>query len=115
MSISFYFDHNIDSAILDGLRSRGVNVLSAREDLHDRAGDRVILRRSTELNRLLFTNDTDFLRIAAEMQAADQAFCGIAFASQRGTVVGKIIDDLELISSALELSDLNSQVVYLPL
>jgi hypothetical protein len=115
MSVPLYFDHNIDIAILNGLRNRGIDVLSAREDGFDRADDRLLLARSSALKRLLFTNDTDFLRIAAEMQASSEAFSGIAFASQRGTVVSQIIDDLELIASALSLEDLENRVLFLPL
>lgn len=39
MSVAFYFDHNMQIAVVAGLRQRGIDVLTTLEDQHDRQPD----------------------------------------------------------------------------
>lgn len=61
MSLALYMDENVHGAITTGLRLRGVDVLTVQED--DRAGlpDPLVLDRAMELERIVFTQDSDFL------------------------------------------------------
>jgi predicted nuclease of predicted toxin-antitoxin system len=61
----FYFDENVPGAIVEGLRQRGIDVLTAQEDGFDETPDPLVLDRAGELGRVLFTRDDDFLREAA--------------------------------------------------
>ncbi len=54
-------DAHVQSAISNGLRARGVTVLTAQEDGADHLSDPAILDRSTSLGYVLFTRDRDFL------------------------------------------------------
>jgi predicted nuclease of predicted toxin-antitoxin system len=63
MSLNLYMDHHINAAITAGLRRRGVDVLTCAEDGTDRSDDAHILTRATELGRVVFTQDDDFLKI----------------------------------------------------
>lgn len=114
MSISLYMDQHVHAGIVSGLRSRAVDVLTAREDGMDRAADEELLQRSTELRRLLFTNDSDLLGIANEHQRTQHNFGGVAFAPQKGTSIGRLLDDLELISKAMSPDEVANQVIFLP-
>ena len=114
MSVPLYTDHNVHDGIVIGLRNRSVDVLMAREDGMDRAPDDALLARASELGRVLFTNDTDLLQIAREMQRSQRSFGGILFAPQKGPNIGKLIEDLELISKASEVAEYVGRVIFLP-
>ena len=59
-------DHNVPQPITDGLRLRGVDVLTAYEDGAHSLSDSELLDRATELGRLLFSQDADLLREAGQ-------------------------------------------------
>lgn len=63
--VSYYLDENVQIAIAEQLRRRGINVVTAR-DLN-LLGDEDInhLARATELGRVLCTHDTDYIRLAS--------------------------------------------------
>ena len=54
-------DVHVPLAITEGLRRRNVDVLTAQEDGAQRIGDSDLLDRAAFLNRVLFTQDDDFL------------------------------------------------------
>ena len=62
--VSLYMDHHVPSAITEGLRKRGVDVLTAEEDGAARLDDDPLLDRATSLGRVLFSQDQDLLAIA---------------------------------------------------
>ena len=59
MTVTLYMDHHIPKAITVGLRLRDVDVITAREDGADQLDDDLLLQRTHELNRALFTQDDD--------------------------------------------------------
>ena len=62
MSVQFYMDVHVRRAITEGLRLRGVDVLTAQEDHARELDDPDLLDRSTALGRVFFTQDNDLLR-----------------------------------------------------
>ena len=60
MPVRLYFDVHVDKAIHDQLRLRGVDVLRAQDDGTAERSDEELLRRTTELGRLIFTQDLRF-------------------------------------------------------
>lgn len=54
-------DVQVPLAITEGLRRRGVDVVTAQEDGSGLLEDPELLDRATVLGRLLFTQDEDFL------------------------------------------------------
>lgn len=106
--IRFYTDENVSKAVINGLRQRGADVLSAKDAGLLRATDDEHLARSRAENRVLFTHDEDFLKydLAAENHP------GVVFADQR-MPVGEIIFGLMLIHAALEPAEMFAQVEYL--
>ena len=91
-------DVHVPSAVTEGLRRRGVDVLTSQDDGTREADDEVLLTRATALNRLLFTQDDDFLKLASKWQSSGQPFKGIVISRQLGVSIGRLIDDLELFS-----------------
>ena len=115
MSVALYFDHNVRAAIASGLRQRGADVLLAIEDGFEEADDPAILGRATELGRVVFTSDDDFLAVACEWLSAGLAFSGLIYVHQLRLTVGQTIADLELIARAGSADDFVNRIEYLPL
>ena len=57
MSVRLYFDVHVPSAVADGLRLRGVDVLRAQEDGAAELEDPSLLDRAIELGRVFVTQD----------------------------------------------------------
>ena len=112
--IAIYMDHNVPRAITVGLRLRGIDVITAYEDGADDMDDSSLLDRATELGRVLFTHDDDFLAEATKRQQEDVPFGGVIYAHQMGTTIGVCISNLELISNIGEPEDLLNRVQFLP-
>ena len=115
MPVSFYMDHNVKGPVTVGLRSRGVDVLTAEEDGNKRMSDPSLLDRATELQRVFFTNDDDFLAEGANRQREGIHFPGIVYAHQIRVSVGRSVQDLETIAKTRQLEDVANTVTYLPL
>ncbi len=115
MSIRLYMDVHVPAVITASLRRRGVDVLTSQEDGTLETEDAELLRRATSLGRVLFSQDQDFLRLAAECQRTDIEFCAIVFAHQLGPGIGQIIEDLDLLVNVADELELRNQVIHLPL
>lgn len=115
MAIALYMDHHVPRAITVGLRLRGVDVMTAYEDGADEKDDPQVLERANELERVLFTQDDDFLAEATRRQKSGIFFRGVIYAHQLRISVGRCIHDLEIIAKAGEPEALHNQVQFLPL
>ncbi len=108
-------DVHVRRAVTDGLRLRGVDVLTAQEDSAAKLEDSLLLNRATELGRVLFSQDDDLLREANKRQQTGGTFAGVIYAHQLNVTVGQCINDLELIAKATEFEEWLGNTVYLPL
>jgi hypothetical protein len=115
MAVRLYLNHNVPTAIRDGLKLRGVDVLSAFEDDAHRLGDPELLDRAGELGRVLFSMDNDLLVEAAERQRTGRNFVGVVYVHQMSCSIGRCIEDLELIAEVMEPEQLRGSVQFLPL
>jgi hypothetical protein len=108
-------DVHIPLAVTEGLRRRGIDVLTSQLDGTTQATDEAILTRATELGRLLLSQDEDFLRIAAQKQSRSESFSGIIFAPQIGISIGLLVEEVELLACCATLEELANEVTHLPL
>lgn len=115
MSLRLYMDLHVPAPITRALRDRGVDVLTSQEDRTTKLDDGELLERATSLNRVLFSMDADLRREAVTRQRARRAFAGVIVAEQMGITIGQCINDLELIATVYEPSDIASGIEYLPL
>ena len=115
MAIRFYMDVHVPAAITEGLRRRGVDVLTSQEDGTREFDDATLLERGAELGRVLFSQDQDLLKIAAAWQTAGRPFAGLIFAHQQATSVGQCVVDLELLAEYCSEDELSGQVIFVPL
>jgi len=115
MSVGFYMDEHVPSAITRGLQRRGVDVLRVQDDGFGQTDDELILDRAQELGRIVFTQDKDFLGIVQARQDSGENFAGVIYSAQKGPTIRQCIDDLELASSASSADDWLIVLKYLPL
>lgn len=114
MPITLYMDHHVPKTITESLRLRGVDVLTAFEDGTHELDDSSLLDRATELKSVLFSQDDDLLTEAAKRQRSGNYFCGVIYAHQLNISIGTCIHNLELITNAGELEDIENRVEFLP-
>jgi len=115
MPLTLYMDVHVPAAITSGLRLRNIDVLTSQEDGTDRLPDDRLLDRSTEVGRILFSQDDDLLALAAEWQQASTPFNGVIYAHQLSAGIGTLVNDIELVLSCCSARELANCVTYLPL
>jgi len=106
--VKFYTDEHVARAIARGLRHRGVDVLTAPEAGMLGASDEDQLALAAREQRVLFTQDDDFLRL----HAAGVEHAGIVFARQH-TRIGAIVTGLMLVHEALSAEEMRDKVEFL--
>jgi predicted nuclease of predicted toxin-antitoxin system len=106
--IRFYMDECVAAAVADGLRRRGVDVLTVEDAGLLGASDAEHLDRARREGRVIFTQDDDFLRL----HAAGEQHAGIVYAPQQSGT-GEIIRGLMLIHGVLEDHEMTDHLEYL--
>lgn len=101
-------DEHVSRAIVRGLRNRGIDVLTAQEAALLGASDDEHLAFARIEARVLFSQDTDFLRIAS----TGTHHAGIVYAHQR-TPTGQIIRGLVLVHLVLEAEEMVGQIEFI--
>lgn len=114
MTVELYMDHHVNVAVTDGLRRRGVDVITCAEDDTDTWDDERILERATTFGRAIFTQDDDFLAIADRWLDEGRDFSGVLYAHQLGITIGQAVRVLELIAKVLEPDEMENRVEFLP-
>ena len=73
-------DVQVPRAITEGLRVRGVDVLTAQDDGAGRLDDAALLDRAGSLGRVRFTRDSDLLTEAGRRLRDGQPLVGLVYA-----------------------------------
>jgi predicted nuclease of predicted toxin-antitoxin system len=108
-------DEHVHMAITIGLRFRDVDVLTVQEDNRAGTPDPLLLDHATELGRVIFSQDQDFLVEAQRRQTQGINFSGVIFARQSRVTIGDCIRDLEIIAKVGNLAEFANRVQFLPL
>ena len=106
--IKFYLDEQVNLAVATGLRRRDVDVLTTQEAGMLGASDEDHLALATGQNRVMFTQDDDFLRLHA--QGIEHT--GIVYVRQR-TSIGYIVRGLILIYQLLTPDEMKNRLEFL--
>jgi len=115
VSLAFYLDHHVPAAIAAGLRQLQVDVLTVAEDGKAEWDDDQLLERALELGRIVFTQDRDFLVLAALWQQDRREFAGMVYGHQLRVTVGGAVRDIALIASVMTGAEMRNRVEFLPL
>jgi len=114
MSIGLYMDVHIPKAITNGLRLRGVDVLTAQDDGTITLSDADLLDRTTELGKILYSHDDDLLAEAHVRLSLGRDFAGVIYSHQLTSPIGHCIEDLEIIAKTCEPVDMLNQIEFIP-
>ena len=115
MSLKLYMDEHVPMAITDGLRARGVDVLTAQEDGMRHRPDPDMLDRAVALGRVMFSQDEHFPKEAVARQRRGDHFAGVIYVHQLRLTVGQCVQDLELLAKVYDPGEFVDRVLYLPL
>jgi hypothetical protein len=108
MPVRFHLDENMPGAVADGLRRRGVDVSTSRENRQIGATDEVQLAFAYSQRRAIVTRDQGFLCLHDERVEHS----GIIFWTERRPI-GKLIVALDLLATESAPEDLRQRIVYL--
>ena len=107
--IQFHLDEQVSNAIAEGLRRRGINVTTTPESKMKGASDEEQLAFSRENNRVIFTQDDDFLKLHdQELSHSGIIYCHIGARS-----IGQIIRGLVLIWEVLTPEDMKDHLEFI--
>jgi hypothetical protein len=108
-------DENVPRQITTGLKLRNVDVLTVQEDGRAGLDDPEVLKRASDLDRVLFSRDDDLLSIAHRFQAQGIPFSGVIYSHPQKASIGDCVRDLELIAQVGDPDDCRNCVQFLPL
>ncbi len=98
--------------MVDGLRRRGLDVVTASEVGLRSGSDDQHMEKATSLGRVILTADRDFLVIAAERASNGVPFPGLLFLKPQAAV-GEVVRAVIRASVVIDL-DATSWVCWLP-
>ena len=107
--IRFHLDENVSGAIAAGLRRQGIDVTTTPESGLLGADDPEQVQFAKMENRVIFTQDQDFLRL----HHVGVSHAGIAYCTKEERTIGEIIRGLVLIWEALDPEDMENQVEFI--
>jgi len=106
--IKFYMDEHVPPAVTRGLQLRGIDVTTTHETGMLGASDGTLLAYALSLERVLFSQDEDFLTL--HQQGVPHA--GVAYAPQQ-TPIGRLVRGLLLIHDILTAEEMRGRVEFL--
>lgn len=104
----FYTDESVNVAVAEGLKRRGVKVVSARDAGNLGLSDKEQIDYATRNNFVIVTHDDDFLSMAMKFEHK-----GIVYVHQQKYSVGGLIRGLKLLWDIAEQKDMVNQVEFL--
>lgn len=108
--MKIYCDENIEHCIVEGLRRRGIESVSANGLGYRGKPDEFHLKKASELKAVILTHDTDFLKMASSPKISHR---GIIFSHPRTVSFGQCIRGVELIINILTEKDMENHIEFL--
>jgi uncharacterized protein with PIN domain len=105
----FHLDENVDPAIAEGLRRRGIDVTTTVEAGLLSAGDQEQLRIAHAEGRVLITHDADFLRL----HDRGVSHAGIVYSPKGVRSIGELVRGLVVLAECLTTEEMVDHVEYL--
>ena len=107
-TIKFHLNEHCNSAIAAGLRRHGIDVTTTPEVGLIGATDEQQLAHAFGSGRMIFTKDSDYLRL----DASGTPHAGIAYCHQQSRSIGEIVDGLVLIWEVYDPQEVAGRVEY---
>ena len=116
MTVRFLADEDLDSDIIEGLRSHepAIDILDSKQAGYRGVKDPVLLEFAAQQERILISHDRRTMtRYFRDRLAAGKSSPGLFIAPQR-SAVGDVIESLVLVWTASQSAEWRDTVVYLP-
>ncbi|MCI0462584.1 MAG: DUF5615 family PIN-like protein [Gemmataceae bacterium] len=107
--VRYYCDQHYPSSVTQGLRQRGIDVLTAQEAGRCGLSDTDQLAFATAEERVMATFDSDFLAL----HAGGAQHAGIAWCPATKYGIGQLIQMLVLLHAVLDHDQMRNHVEYL--
>jgi len=108
-----YADEHVVLALVEALRRRGMDVARVQDRGREGAEDADLLAEALADERVMLTNDTDFLRLAAKQSARQEAFAPIFFWPQQQRPIGQLVGSIISEASRQDYESACSEVFFL--
>jgi predicted nuclease of predicted toxin-antitoxin system len=108
-TIRFHLDEHVAHAVADGLRRLGIDVTTSTDAGLLGSADADHIAYGLAQGRVIFTEDDDFLALAA----AGVAHTGLAYCQQNTRSIGQIIRALELIWEVYEPDEMKNRIEFI--
>ncbi|MDO8724662.1 MAG: DUF5615 family PIN-like protein [Candidatus Methanoperedens sp.] len=108
--IKIYADENVNVAIVEGLKRRGVEAWSAIDKCKLGLSDEEQLKYAFEEKTTIFTHDDDFLSMAAQSEIEH---CGIIYVHQQHLSIGDCIRKLKAIVETMSHEEMHNRILFL--
>jgi predicted nuclease of predicted toxin-antitoxin system len=107
--LRFHLDEQVPHAVAHGLRRRQIDVTTTTDAGLLGAADEEHIAFALRENRVIFTNDRDFLRLAA----AGAEHAGIVYCAPEDSRIGNAVRYLALMNDCLSPDELLNHIEYL--
>jgi hypothetical protein len=107
--IQFFFDQHVSPDVADGLRLRGIDVLTAQDAGRCGMPDPDQLQFATAHERVIVTYDTDYLAL----DASGVNHAGIAWCPSTKHSIGGLLHALLVVHGVLTRDEMQNHVEYL--
>ncbi len=108
-----YSDVHVVFGLVQALRQRGMDVVRVQDRGQEEADDIDLLDQALQEQRIMLTNDVDFLTLAAQYGAQQQRFAPIFFWPQQRRSIGQLVRSVIREASLYEYDVACSQVFFL--
>lgn len=110
IEIIIYADENVDVAIVEGLKRRGIEAYSCLDFHNVGFSDYQQIEFAAKKGFVILTHDVDFLRLITEENVNHP---GILFVAQTRLTVGEVIRRIEYLVSVLSREEMKNHIEFL--
>jgi hypothetical protein len=108
-----YADEHVVFGLVQALRQRRMDIVRVQDRGREQADDSDLLDEALSNERVMLTNDTDFLALAAVRVARQQRFAPIFFWPQQCRSIGQLVQSIIREASRHDYDAVCSQVFFL--
>ena len=107
--IAIQCDEHVKSSIINGLKSRGIEAYSVEENNLKGFSDTKLLQYCIKTNRILLTNDEDFLELSNKVNHP-----GIIFITTQFSSIGEIIRAIIKLNDTFSHNQFKNSKFFIP-
>ncbi|MEF9426209.1 MAG: DUF5615 family PIN-like protein [Candidatus Mariimomonas ferrooxydans] len=106
--LAFHTNESVNITVAEGLKRRGVNVITARDARNLGLSDEKQIEYAKRKSLVIITHDDDFLSLAIELKHK-----GIVFVHQQKYSIGDLIRNLKLLWDVVNQEDMKNHIEFI--